>query len=227
MTSKMIIGLWTNDTSLRNMVYSVTPPEWTVIELRSWASIKQSSSIAIVDLRTASTNISAPELPMWLAIGDQATQLAWAYRHHAFVAWLVPISTYQMANVLRACQEHLLNENESSKVALSNNVYWDRHLEQIHKDNHTYSLTPLETEILELLWRERHRFTPVDEIIRAVWNGSVYITHHSVYVYIKSIRDKVECDPHAPKIIVNRYRFGYRLTPAFEFYYERGHIHVR
>jgi DNA-binding response OmpR family regulator len=74
-------------------------------------------------------------------------------------------------------------------------------------------LSPLEFRLLHTLARGTPRVLSTEELLRQVW-GEPYIGESQiVYVYIRSLREKLEENPKEPQRILTVRGVGYRLVP--------------
>ena len=62
-------------------------------------------------------------------------------------------------------------------------------------------LTPREFDLLAFLAKNVGRALTRDEILRAVWGYSIIVTARSVDRCITTLRNKIESDPHHPRLI--------------------------
>lgn len=72
-------------------------------------------------------------------------------------------------------------------------------------------LTPTEWNLLENLVSNINQTVPGDELVRRIWGRNSEKGVHSLRVFIKSLRNKLEPDPKHPKYIPTEPAIGYRL----------------
>lgn len=77
-------------------------------------------------------------------------------------------------------------------------------------------LTPKEFGVLAFLAARPGRAVTRDQILRAVWGYSVFVTPRSVDRCINTLREKVEPDPATPAYIKTIRGIGYRFEPPQE-----------
>jgi two-component system KDP operon response regulator KdpE len=82
---------------------------------------------------------------------------------------------------------------------------------RIENGNHEVHLTPTECSLLEHLASHMNRTVPSTELVRALWGLDAGKGAHSLRVFIKSLRHKIEPYPAKPQYIVTDPRLGYRL----------------
>ena len=82
----------------------------------------------------------------------------------------------------------------------------------VHLAGRSIPLAPLEFRLLHVLALEANRVLSSEELIKRVW-GEAYAGESQVlYVYIRELRAKLECDPQHPLRIVTVRRVGYKLV---------------
>ena len=77
--------------------------------------------------------------------------------------------------------------------------------------NKALHLTPIEWNLLENLASNVNQTVPGDELVRRIWGRNSEKGVHSLRVFIKSLRKKLEPDPKHPKYILTDPAIGYRL----------------
>jgi two-component system KDP operon response regulator KdpE len=72
-------------------------------------------------------------------------------------------------------------------------------------------LTPLQRRLLECLARRPDTVVPQRQILREAWGPNREHDLRSLRVYIKSLREKLESDPHTPRYVITVRGLGYKL----------------
>jgi two-component system KDP operon response regulator KdpE len=72
-------------------------------------------------------------------------------------------------------------------------------------------LTPLQRRLLECLARRPGTVVPRRQILREAWGPDREHDLGSLRVYIKSLREKLEPDPRAPRYLITVRELGYKL----------------
>ena len=72
-------------------------------------------------------------------------------------------------------------------------------------------LTPLQRRLLECLARQSGTVVPQRQILREVWGPYRELDVLSLRVCIKSLREKLEPDPHIPRYLITVKGLGYKL----------------
>jgi two-component system, OmpR family, KDP operon response regulator KdpE len=73
-------------------------------------------------------------------------------------------------------------------------------------------LTPTEYAFLRLLVRNAGRVVTQRQILTEVWGPNAAEQTHYLRVYAAHLREKLECDPKRPELILTEPGVGYRLT---------------
>ena len=82
---------------------------------------------------------------------------------------------------------------------------------RIAGDGREVCLTPTENTLLEYLVSRLNRTVPSEDLVRAVWGDAEGKGVHSLRVFIKTLRKKLEPVPAKPRYLVTEPRIGYRL----------------
>lgn len=72
-------------------------------------------------------------------------------------------------------------------------------------------LTPTEYKLLVYLARNAGRVIPRETLLTKVWGQEYEGAFHSLKVYIRRLREKIEPTPHHPRYILTERGLGYRL----------------
>jgi two-component system KDP operon response regulator KdpE len=82
--------------------------------------------------------------------------------------------------------------------------------------NHDVSLTPTEFGILEHLVSHANHTVPSDELVKMLWGADPQRGVHSLRLFIRKLRQKLEPDPTRPQFLVTEPTVGYRLKVPVE-----------
>jgi len=85
----------------------------------------------------------------------------------------------------------------------------DARAREVRVDDTPVSFTPREFEILCLLAEHPRQVFTYEQLLEHFWGGAG--DRHTVTVHIGRIREKIEADPSAPRLIVNIWGVGYRF----------------
>ena len=81
----------------------------------------------------------------------------------------------------------------------------------VYKNNERIELTALEYKILALFFENKGRILTRGQILSGIWDESNnFVNNNTLTVYIKRLREKIEEDPNAPKIIKTVRGMGYK-----------------
>ena len=84
-------------------------------------------------------------------------------------------------------------------------------LDLIYKDRHI-SLTQTEARIVYKLIENKGKVVSVPNLAKAIWGSVFGNPSESIKVYIHRLRQKLEDDPHNPRLILNKPNAGYFLA---------------
>ena len=76
---------------------------------------------------------------------------------------------------------------------------------------HGVHLTPIEWHLLESLASRLNQTVPGHDLVQRIWGPASTKGVHSLRVFIKSLRKKLEPDPKCPRYIITTPSIGYRL----------------
>jgi two-component system KDP operon response regulator KdpE len=103
-----------------------------------------------------------------------------------------------------------LQKPDRRRLALGHTTV-DLDAHRIETGNQELHLTPTEWTLLEHLASHLNRTVRSTELVRALWGLDAGKGVHSLRVFIKSLRHKIEPYPARPQYIVTDPRLGYRL----------------
>jgi two-component system KDP operon response regulator KdpE len=127
----------------------------------------------------------------------------------------LPMRPSEVTARLRA----VLRRVQSQAMARSNGTIVSGDLEVSLQDHRAFrkgrelSLSPVEHRLLTLLMQEAGRPLSHSKLISHVWGPEYVECRHYLRLYIRYLREKIEDQPHSPKIILNEWGTGYRLQP--------------
>ena len=81
----------------------------------------------------------------------------------------------------------------------------------LRADGDEVKLTPTESKIVDLLFRNLGRVFPAEELYRRVWNEDAFSCENTVMVHIRRIREKIELNPKEPDYIKVVWGIGYKM----------------
>ena len=119
--------------------------------------------------------------------------------------------TARVKSVLRRAQGPL-SPIDASGVLTVGDLEVDLAAREVRRHGELVTLTTREFELLVFLVRHPRRVFRREELLEHVW-GYTYGDTSTVTVHIRRLREKIEPDPSAPRIIQTVWGAGYRLDP--------------
>jgi DNA-binding response OmpR family regulator len=119
--------------------------------------------------------------------------------------------TARVKSVLRRAQGPL-SPIDASGVLTVGDLEVDLAAREVRRHGEVVTLTTREFELLVFLVRHPRRVFRREELLEHVW-GYTYGDTSTVTVHIRRLREKIEPDPSAPRIIQTVWGAGYRLDP--------------
>jgi two-component system KDP operon response regulator KdpE len=113
--------------------------------------------------------------------------------------------------VLRRVQSRAMAKTNGRIVSGDIEVSLEEH--KAYRAGRELSLSPTEHRLLTLLVQEAGRPLSHAKLIAHVWGPEYVDCRHYLRLYIRYLREKIEDEPHAPRIILNEWGTGYRLQP--------------
>lgn len=101
---------------------------------------------------------------------------------------------------------------EQSEAISLGDIAIDLHARTVARSGEAIHLTPKEFALLAELTRHAGRVLTHAQLLRAVWGPSHQDHVDYLRVAIRALRQKLECDPASPHLIVNVPGVGYRFT---------------
>jgi DNA-binding response OmpR family regulator len=72
-------------------------------------------------------------------------------------------------------------------------------------------LTAMEFKLLRAFLERRGQVLTLDEVLQEVWGRDVFLTDRVIYTHVNNLRNKIEEDPHHPRLLVSVRGVGYRF----------------
>jgi two-component system KDP operon response regulator KdpE len=119
--------------------------------------------------------------------------------------------------VLLARARAALRQAERSFAKDKPTFYDDGHLSinveqrQVQVDGKQVNLTPTEHRMLVYMFQRAGQTLTHEQILTAVWGPEYLDSPNYVYVYVRHLRQKLECDPNKPAYLVTERGIGYRF----------------
>ncbi|HEY8291146.1 MAG TPA: response regulator transcription factor [Thermomicrobiales bacterium] len=114
-----------------------------------------------------------------------------------------------VARIKAVLRRSLGKEATENAVLDYGRLVLDARAREVRVDGLPVSFTPREFEILCLLAEHPRQVFTYEQLLEHFWGGIG--DRHTVTVHIGRIREKIEADPSAPRLIVNIWGVGYRF----------------
>lgn len=82
---------------------------------------------------------------------------------------------------------------------------------RVERDGEQIKLTPTEYKLLQQLAQQAGKVIPNADLLSRVWGAEYRDESGYLWVYIRSLRQKLEKDPSNPRYIISEPGFGYRF----------------
>lgn len=104
-----------------------------------------------------------------------------------------------------------ISQNENQEIVVGN-VRINRMQGFVYKNNERLELTALEYKLLLMFFENKGRILTRTQILANIWDESEnFVNDNTLTVYIKRLREKIEDNPNAPKIIKTVRGMGYQI----------------
>lgn len=112
----------------------------------------------------------------------------------------------RMKNVMRRAQK-------TSPLINCGNVTIDPIKGIIYKNGHELSMSALEYRMLLVFFSNKNQLLSRDRLAEELWSlTKEFVSDNTLSVYIRRLREKIEDDPQAPKIIITVRGLGYKAV---------------
>lgn len=123
-----------------------------------------------------------------------------------------PFNTAELLARLRVALRHAARP-EGDTAFHSGHLVVDLASRRVTVRGTEVSLTVTEYNLLRLLVRHAGKVLTHRQLLTEVWGPSAVEQTHYLRVYVAHLREKLEADPAAPKLILTEPGVGYRLKP--------------
>ncbi len=121
-----------------------------------------------------------------------------------------PFSGRELLARLRAILRRKPEASEPSVVRLGH-VEIDQAARVVRRDGHEVHLTAREYALLKLLVQHRGKVVTHRQILRELWGPNAEEQTQYLRVHMTHLRQKLEADPHSPRLLKTEAGIGYRL----------------
>ena len=122
-----------------------------------------------------------------------------------------PFSTRELVARVKAVLRRFEPRSEPSAIEFDE-VAIDANAMQLKVRGQLMTTTATEFRLLDYLARHPGRVFSRDQLLDAVWGDARFVTPRSVDVYVRRIREKIECDAEDPRYLVTVRGAGYRFV---------------
>jgi DNA-binding response OmpR family regulator len=122
-----------------------------------------------------------------------------------------PFSRRELLARINALMRRCRELSNSSEVFESKDLSIDFRGFKCFRRGLPVSLTATEFKILQSLFQNRGEVLSIDDLLKSVWGGDVFLTDRVIYTHVNNLRSKIEPDPRNPSLIVSVRGMGYRF----------------
>lgn len=123
-----------------------------------------------------------------------------------------PFSPRELVARVRAVLRRSTPEPEGPAVLHAGPIVLDTRARQLWMADEEVPLTAREHDLLAFLLRHPRRAFRREQLLEAVWGYTIGDTS-TVTVHIRHLREKIEADPSAPRVLRTIWGVGYRFDP--------------
>ncbi len=122
-----------------------------------------------------------------------------------------PFSIPVLTSKIRALMRRSYETAEDKQMISAGGISVDIGSRKVYKNGGTVDIKGKEFDLLVYLMKNPGKALRKEQIFNSVWGEDCFSEMSSLSVYISWLRDKIEDDPHDPKLIQTVYRVGYRF----------------
>jgi two-component system, OmpR family, KDP operon response regulator KdpE len=155
---------------------------------------------------------------MFLVAGSRAAQASRiAVLETGVDAYLTkPLAVGELRARIRAALRRFQSHDSRLRCFPLGSVTIDLEARMIRGSDRDRRLTPTECVILEQLALHMNQTVPSMELVKTLWGSDPQKGVHSLRLFIRKLRNKLEPDPAHPRYLVTEPTIGYRLQVAPE-----------
>lgn len=161
--------------------------------IRAWRDLVSDTTLIVVGSRTAQANR--------IAVLETGV--------HAYLT--KPVMVAELRARIRAALRRVRSHDNRLRVLSFGAGTIDLEARAFRTPGHNIRLTPTECAILEHLASRINQTVPGGELVRLLWGPDPQKGVHSLRLFIRKLRQKLEADPAHPKYLVTEPKGGYRL----------------
>jgi len=122
-----------------------------------------------------------------------------------------PFSPRELLARIKAVLRRTNTEPESGSNYEFADITVDFNRFEILRKGEKIDLTAMEFKLLHAFLKHRGQVLTIDELLRGIWGEDVFLTDRVIYTHVNNLRNKIEEDPHNPKLLVSVRGIGYRF----------------
>jgi two-component system, OmpR family, KDP operon response regulator KdpE len=165
--------------------------------VRAWRDVLADTTLIIVGSRTAQANR--------IAVLEAGV--------HAYLT--KPVIVAELRARIRAALRRVRSQDSRLRRLSLGAGTIDLNARIVRAANHDFRLTPTECGILSHLVSHANQTVPCEELVKMLWGADPQKGVHSLRLFIRKLRQKLEPDPTHPRYLVTDPTIGYRLrVPA-------------
>lgn len=123
-----------------------------------------------------------------------------------------PFDTEELLARLRTAFRHRLSTQAERVLVRAGNVEIDLDHRRVRRGDDTVHLTPKEYDVLAELAKRPDRVIGHTQLLRTVWGPAHQMHVDYLRIVIRGLRQKLEEDAAAPRLLINEPGVGYRLS---------------
>jgi DNA-binding response OmpR family regulator len=123
-----------------------------------------------------------------------------------------PFSVPELLARVRAVMRRTPLEPQGEASLVFQDLRLDQDIYRVYQGDYEVNLTHKEFELLRMLMARPGAVVRREEIVRALWNMSLYESGKTLDVHISSLRKKLGDDAHRPRYIETVRSVGFRLA---------------
>ena len=127
--------------------------------------------------------------------------------------FVLPITERELVARVRALSRRWQATRGNQSVLTFAGLQLSPDEQSVALDGRTVDLTPMEFRLLACLVSAQGNVLTHDYIMANVWGAEYVDSRHYLHLYIRYLRDKLEIDSSAPKLIISEWGVGYRIQP--------------
>jgi len=122
-----------------------------------------------------------------------------------------PFSPRELLARIKAVMRRAQDEPKTAGICHFADITVDFDRCEVLRKGQKIELTAMEFKLLRAFLEHRGQVLTIDELLREIWGKDVFLTDRVIYTHVNNLRNKIEEDPHNPKLLVSVRGIGYRF----------------